>query len=61
MKMLLLVLGVAIGIGVGGILLFTLIGWAWYAFGVFGALIIFGGLLILMSWLIDRRRTPSTY
>jgi hypothetical protein len=48
------VVGVALAIGVGGILLFTLVGAVWYAWGFFGAIIFFGLLLIVAGWFYDR-------
>jgi hypothetical protein len=30
-------------------------GYAWYAWGFFGMLILFGGVMILLAWLHDRR------
>lgn len=54
------VVGIALAIGIGGILLFTLIGFAWYAWGFFGALIFFGIVLIGAGWLIDRSKARQS-
>jgi hypothetical protein len=50
----LFVVGVALAIGIGGILVFTLIGAAWYAWGAFGALVFFGAILLALGWMYDR-------
>jgi hypothetical protein len=50
------VVGIALAIGIGGIILFSLIGWAWYAWGFFGALLFFAVVLIGAGCLIDRSR-----
>ena len=49
------VVGVTVGVAVAGFLLFVLIGWAWYAWGLFGMLLVFGGVLLLLAWIHDRR------
>lgn len=54
------VVGIALAIGIGGIILFSLIGWAWYAWGFFGALIFFGAVLIGAAWLIDRSKARQS-
>ena len=45
---------VAIGIGVG--ILFLIIGAAFIAWGILGALIFFGGIAMLIAWYSDRKR-----
>lgn len=60
------VVGVSLAIGIGGLLLFLLIGAAWYRWGIFGALIFFGALALLYGWIYDRRQAkrlpdPSQY
>jgi membrane protein implicated in regulation of membrane protease activity len=54
-KFWLYLVGIALAIGIGGFLLFMLIGAAWYAWGPFMALVVFGALLILVGWIHDRR------
>lgn len=54
-------LGICLAIGIGGMLLFALLGTAWYAWGGFATLIIFGGLLLLWAWIYDRRQTKAKY
>ena len=54
-------LGICLAIGIGGMLLFALLGTAWYAWGGFATLIIFGGLLLLWAWIYDRRQTKMKY
>jgi 23S rRNA A1618 N6-methylase RlmF len=49
------VVAVAVGVGVGAFLIFALIGWAWYAWGFFGMLVVIGGVLIAVAWIFDRR------
>ncbi len=45
---------VAIGIAAG--ILFVVIGAALVTWGVLGALIVFGGIALLIAWMSDRRR-----
>jgi hypothetical protein len=52
--------GMAIAIGIAGILLFSLIGFAWYAWGVLGTLLFFFVLIGLFAWLGDRRARQRT-
>jgi hypothetical protein len=42
-------------------LLFALLGTAWYAWGFFGTLILFGGILLIWAWIYDRRQTKPKY
>jgi hypothetical protein len=53
------VFGICLAIGVGGFLLFWLVGTAWYAWGAFGALIFLGGMLLLGAWIYDRSVTKT--
>jgi hypothetical protein len=53
------VIGVSLAIGIGGMLLFLLIGAVWYSWGFFGALIFFGGLALLYGWFYDRRQAKK--
>jgi hypothetical protein len=48
-------LALAAGIALGAYLIFALIGYAWYAWGLFGMLLVLGGALIGAAWLFDRR------
>jgi hypothetical protein len=48
-------LALAAGIALGAYLIFALIGWAWYAWGLFGMLLVLGVALIGVAWLFDRR------
>jgi hypothetical protein len=52
----------AIAIAGGAYLIFALIGYAWYAWGLFGMLLVLGVVLIGVAWLFDkreaRRRAP---
>lgn len=49
------VVGMGIGIALAAYLMFVLIGWAWYAWGLIGALLFFAGVAILIAWFSDRR------
>ena len=49
------VIGLAIGIAVAAFLIFTLIGYAWYAWGFFGMLLLFSVILIGFAYIHDRR------
>ena len=49
------VLALVVGTVVAAYLIFALIGWAWYAWGLFGMLLVFGGALLFAAWLYDRR------
>lgn len=53
------ILGVCLAIGVGGFLLFWLVGAAWAKWGAFGALLFLGGALLLGAWFWDRRATRT--
>ena len=50
---------VVLAVGVGGFLLFLLLGAAWYRWGAFGALLFLGGMLLLGAWIYDRRATRT--
>jgi hypothetical protein len=49
------VVGVSLAIGIGGMLLFLLIGAAWYSWGVLGALVFFGAIMLAYGYIYDRR------
>ena len=50
------VIGIAFAIGIGGAILFLIIGGAWYRWGAFGALALFAVLALLAGWIYDRRQ-----
>jgi hypothetical protein len=54
-KFWLAIIGMAVGIGVAVWLAFVIIGWAWYAWGLIGALLFFAGVALLVGWGMDRR------
>jgi hypothetical protein len=49
------VIGLAVGIAAAAWLAFVIIGWAWYAWGLIGALLFLAGVALLAGWVIDRR------
>ena len=53
------IFGICLAVGVGGFLLFWLVGAAWYRWGAFGALLVLGGMLLLGAWIWDRRATRT--
>lgn len=48
-------LGAILALGLAGIILFWIIGMAWYAWGAFGALLFCFALIALVGWIYDRR------
>jgi hypothetical protein len=50
------VVGISLAIGIGGMILFLLIGAAWYSWGFFGALIVFCIIALLYGYFYDRRQ-----
>jgi cbb3-type cytochrome oxidase subunit 3 len=46
--------GLIVAIGIGGIILFSLIGMAWYAWGALGTLLFFFLVLAGVGWMYDR-------
>jgi membrane protein implicated in regulation of membrane protease activity len=56
LKFWLWVAGIALAVGVGLLIFFLLIGWAWQAWGAFGALIFFSVILLAYGWIYDRRQ-----
>jgi hypothetical protein len=48
------VIGAVLAFGLGGMILFLLIGMAWYAWGALGALIFCFVLIAAAGWLYDR-------
>ena len=55
-KFWLALIGVCLGVAVGGFLLFALIGYAWYAWGIFGTFVFFGAILLVFAWIYDKRQ-----
>ena len=49
-------IGVSLAVGIGGLLLFLLIGAAWYRWGFLGALILFGVIALAYGYFYDRRQ-----
>jgi len=55
-------LGICLAIGVGGMLLFALLGTAWYAWGGFATIVLFGGILLIWAWIYDHKQAkPADY
>jgi hypothetical protein len=52
-------IGGAVGICIGALLLFVLVGAAWARWGGLGALIFFGLLLIALGYVYDRRQARA--
>jgi hypothetical protein len=50
------VIGVSLAIGIGGLLLFLLVGAAWYRWGFLGALIFFSAIALAYGYFYDRRQ-----
>ena len=50
------VIGVALAVGIGGLLLFQLVGAAWYRWGFFGALLFFAAIALAYGYFYDRRQ-----
>ncbi len=51
--------GLVVLIGVGGLVLFLVIGMAWYAWGALGSLVFFFLILIAFGWIYDRRHAKE--
>jgi hypothetical protein len=47
--------GITIAAAIGGFLVFMLIGWAWYSWGLLGAFLLIGGIGIAVAYVFDRR------
>ena len=54
-------MGMILGGVIAAVLLFVIFGAAWYAWGFFGTLILFGGILLIWAWIYDRRQTKPKY
>jgi hypothetical protein len=48
-------IGVVVLGGIAAVLLFVLVGGAWYRWGAIGAIIFFSALVLLWGWIYDRR------
>jgi hypothetical protein len=48
--------GISIAIAIAGVIILAVFGAALAAWGLLGALIVFGGVAIGLAWLYDRRR-----
>jgi hypothetical protein len=46
--------GVIFAIGIGGLIVFLIIGAAWYAWGFLGAFLFVGVVLAVIAWIYDR-------
>jgi membrane protein implicated in regulation of membrane protease activity len=53
------VVGVSLAIGIGGMILFLLIGAVWYAWGFVGALVFFSLLFLGAAYVHDRRHQKA--
>jgi hypothetical protein len=49
-------LGAVVGIGIAAAIVFLLISAAFVAWGVLGALVFFGAVLVGIAWFMDRRK-----
>jgi hypothetical protein len=49
-------IGVVFAIGIAGLVVFLIIGWAWYAWGFIGAFLFVGAVLAVIAWIFDRSR-----
>ena len=47
--------GVILLIGIGGLILFSFIGMAWYAWGFLGTFVFVVAVLALIAWIYDRQ------
>jgi fatty acid desaturase len=53
------VIGVSLAVGIGGFLLFILMGAAWARWGGLGALLFLGVLMLVIAWFYDRRQAKK--
>ena len=42
-------------------LLFALLGTAWYAWGGFATIVLFGGILLIWAWIYDHKQAKPDY
>lgn len=54
-------LGICLAAGIGAMLLFTLLGAAWYTWGALATLIVVGALLLLWGYMYDRAHSKPRY
>jgi hypothetical protein len=52
-------IGIAIAVGVGIMLVFWLVGATWYAWGLLGTFVFFGLLMLVPAWIYDRRHQKT--
>jgi len=50
------VVATIVGIGIAAAILFLVVADALVAWGVLGALVVFGGIVLAIAWVYDRRR-----
>ncbi len=55
-KFYLQMVGVILACAAGAVLIFLLVSGAWWRWGAIGAFIFFGGVLLLISWSVDRKK-----
>jgi len=48
-------IGLIVGIGIAGLVLFLIFGRVWYTWGVLGALVFLFACVLLFAWIVDRR------
>jgi hypothetical protein len=48
-----------VGIGIAAGIVFLVIGAAFLAWGLLGAFVVIGGILLAIAWLYDRRQTRA--
>jgi hypothetical protein len=51
--------GGCLAIGIGGLVLFLIIGQAWAAWGVLGTFVFFAAVLLAIAYVYDRRQKKS--
>ena len=58
-KFWLAIVSAGIGIAIGCVLVLWLVSAAWIRWGGFGALLFFGGVLLCVGWIYDRRQAKK--
>lgn len=51
--------GLAVAVAIGAMLIFLLLDAAWYRWGALGALLFFSGLLLVYGYIYDRRHAKE--
>ena len=51
--------GLAVAVAIGAMLIFLLLDAAWYRWGALGALLFFSGLLLVYGYIYDRRQAKA--